>query len=143
VTTVIKSAEIPAGQDEVWATLTDFGRCGEWMTIHAGFPDGAPQDVSPDTSFRQKVKIMGMPGEVKWTFKEVDEPNRLAMDGEGPMGTKLRAVYLLESNGNGGTNFTYESEFGGAALTAMAGPLEKESNKAGEESLENFRGLFA
>jgi uncharacterized protein YndB with AHSA1/START domain len=141
--TVIKSAEIPAPQEEVWATLMDFDRAGEWMTIHAGFPDGAPQDVSPDTSFRQKVKIMGMPGEVKWTVKEVDAPNRLEMDGEGPMGTKLRAVYLLESNGNGSTKFTYESEFGGAALAAMAGPLEKESNKAGEESLDNFRGLFA
>jgi uncharacterized protein YndB with AHSA1/START domain len=140
--TVVKSAEIPADQQTVWDKLVDFESVDQWMTIHAGYPDGAPQDISPGTEFRQKVKIMGMPGEVKWTVKEVDAPNRLEMDGQGPMGTKLRAVYLLESNGDG-TNFTYESEFGGAALAPMAGPLEKESNKAGEESLEKFKGLFS
>jgi uncharacterized protein YndB with AHSA1/START domain len=140
--TVVKSAEIPAEQQQVWDKLIDLESSGEWMTIHAGFPDGAPQDVKPGTEFRQKVKIMGMPGEVKWTVNEVDAPNRLEMEGQGPMGTKLRATYILESNG-GGTKFTYESEFGGAALAPMAGPLEKESNKAGEESIERFKGLFS
>jgi uncharacterized protein YndB with AHSA1/START domain len=142
LTTVIKSAEIPAPQDKVWETVTDLGRTEEWMTIHAGFPDGAPDGVSQGTSFRQKVKILGMPGEVKWTVTNMDAPNRLEMEGEGPMGTKLRAAYILEPNGES-TKFTYESEYGGAALAPMAAPLEKESNKAGEESLEKFKGLFS
>jgi len=140
--TVIKSTEIPAPQKTVWEAVTDWKRSEEWMTIHAGFPDGPPEGTEPGTSFRQKVKIMGMPGEMKWTVKQADPPNRLEMTGEGPMGTTARAVYTLESNGET-TKLTYETEYGGAVLAPMAGPLEKESNKAGEESLEKLKGLLS
>ena len=87
--TIVKSTEIPAPPEEVWAVISDPSRSEEWQTIHAGYPDGAPGTLGADSEFRQKVKIMGMPGEVKWKVTEADEPNRLALEGEGPMGTTL------------------------------------------------------
>ena len=67
-----------------------------------------------------------MPGEVAWTVAAYDEADKLELQGKGPMGTSMRTLYDLEE-ADGGTRIAYEAEFGGAALAAMAGPLEKES----------------
>jgi acetyl-CoA C-acetyltransferase len=140
--TIVKSTEIPAPPEEVWEVISDPGRSEEWQTIHAGYPDGTPGKLDANSEFRQKVKIMGMPGEVKWKVTEADQPNRLALQGEGPMGTTLSTVFVIDGQ-NGSTNFTYETEFGGAALAPMASALEKESEKAAQESMEKLKALFA
>ena len=139
---ISKSTEIPAPPEQVWATVTDPNRFEEWQTIHAGFPDGPPGQLEADSEFRQKVKIMGMPGEVKWKVVEAQEPNRLKLDGQGPMGTTMTTSFAIEGQ-DGATNFTYESEFGGAALAPMASALEKESDKAAQESMDKLKALFA
>ena len=38
---------------------------------------------------------------------------------------------------------TYESEFGGASIAAVVGPIETASKKAGDESLAKLRDLLA
>jgi uncharacterized protein YndB with AHSA1/START domain len=140
--TITKTAELAAAPDQVWAKLTDLSAYGDWNVVHVGFPDGAPADLTPAATFKEKVKIMGMPGEVTWTVEAVEEAAKLELAGAGPMGTKMRTCYALEPNG-GGTKLVYESEFGGAALAAMEGPLTKESDKAATESIEKLVGLFA
>jgi carbon monoxide dehydrogenase subunit G len=136
------SIEIPRSPQEVWEVVADLDKYEQWMTLHAGFPDGPPGKAEPGTVFREKVKVMGMPGDVKWTVSELEEARRIGMEGEGPMGTTLRAVFELEPAGDG-TRVSYESEFGGAALAALQGPVEKEAKKAGDESLEKLRALVA
>lgn len=138
---ITESTDLAAPPEEVWEKVGNLESYPEWLTIHVDFPDGVPQ-LAPDASFKQKVKIMGMPGEVTWTVREVDAPNRLAMDGKGPMGTTLRALWKLEA-ANGGTRLSYESEFGGAALAPMANALEKETRKSANESLEKLREIVA
>ena len=138
---ITKSTEISASPEDVWAVINDTSRAEEWQTIHAGYPDGSPGALSADTEFRQKVKIMGMPGEVKWKVTEHQEPSRLKLDGEGPMGTTLSTAFSIEGQ-DGSTSFTYETEFGGAALAPMAAALEKESDKQAEESMAKLKALF-
>jgi hypothetical protein len=50
----------------------------------------------------------------------------------------MRAAYRVEQNGDAST-VTFESEFSGAALAAMAQPLENASNQALEKSLEQLK----
>jgi hypothetical protein len=141
VPTVSKSIDIPAPPDEVWRTVTDIENSGEWNVVHVSFPDGAPP-LSASASWKEKVRIMGMPGEVTWSVAELDDGTELQLTGKGPMGTKLRAGYVLEAV-DGGTRLTADSEFGGVALKPMLGPVTKESEKALDASLENLRALLA
>ena len=134
---IAETIELPAPPEQVWASIADLDKWSEWQSIHNGFPDGTPE-LSPGATFKQKVKIMGMPGEVAWTVETLEENNRLELKGKGPMGTSMRTLYDLEAS-NGGTRVAYEAEFGGAALAAMAGPLEKESRKGAQESLEKLK----
>lgn len=137
---VNKSADLPASPEAVWEKLTDFSSYGEWMSVHVAFPDGPPAAVAPDTSFKEKVKIMGMPGEVNWTIKQVDAPNTLVMEGKGPMGTFMKSSYNVSAV-DGGARLDIENEFGGAALGPMSGALTKESDKALDESLAKLKDL--
>ncbi|WP_372788583.1 SRPBCC family protein [Paraconexibacter sp.] len=137
-----KTIEFAASPDAVWQTITDFSKYGEWNVTHVAFPDGAPTDVTAGATFKEKVKIMGMPGDVAWQVDEADAPTSLRLSGKGPMGTHMKYVYTLSPNGDG-TQLDLESEFGGAALGAMAGALTKETDKALGESVEKLKALVA
>lgn len=137
---VNKSIDLSASPDAVWQKITDFASYDEWMATHVSFPDGPPSAVAPSTEFKEKVKIMGMPGEVAWSITEVEEQKTLAMEGKGPMGTFMKSRYILSAT-DGGTRLDVENEFGGAALGPMAGALTKETDKALDESLDKFSQL--
>ena len=142
MTVISSSIDIPAPPDKVWEAITDLNVYGQWMTLHAAFPEGVPDKLEQGTSYKEKVKVLGMPGDVAWTVTEYDEARRIALDGEGPMGTKVRAVFVLEETGEG-SKVAYESEFGGAALAPLQGAIDKEAQKAGEESLQKLRETVA
>jgi Polyketide cyclase / dehydrase and lipid transport len=134
------SVELPLSPEEVWEGVIDLDGCSQWMTLHDGFPEGPPGKLRPGLVFKENVRFIGMPGDVTWTVAEFDKPKRIQLDGRGPLGVKLRAVYRLASSGEG-TRLSYESEFGGLALRAVRGKVEKNAQAAGEESLERFRAM--
>jgi uncharacterized protein YndB with AHSA1/START domain len=138
---ISESTELPAPPERVWTAVSDLSTWPQWQTVHQGFPDGEPE-LSEGTTFKQKVTIMGMPGEVNWTVASLEENKRLELQGKGPMGTTMRTLYELAAE-NGGTRVNYEAEFGGAALAAMAAPLEKASRQGAQESLEKLRAHLA
>jgi carbon monoxide dehydrogenase subunit G len=138
--TVSESIDIPAPADKVWAVIDDMSRYGEWNTSHADFPDGPPR-VAADESFKEKVSIMGMPGEATWTFTEVEPDARLVMDGKGPMGITLGQRIDLAGNGDQ-TSVTFGASFDGGPLAGpMGDSLAKSAGKAAGESLEKLRDL--
>jgi uncharacterized protein YndB with AHSA1/START domain len=139
--TITETVELSAAPEQVWEKIARLDNYTDWLTIHVDFPDGAPDELQPDATFREKVRIMGMPGDVKWKVEECDQPSRLVLKGEGPMGTKMSTTFSLESV-NGGTTLRYESEFGGAALAPMAAQLEKASKESAAESMEKLRELL-
>jgi uncharacterized protein YndB with AHSA1/START domain len=141
--TVNRSAELPAPPEEIWDILTDPSRSAEWQTIHQGFSGEAPARLETGTTFSQKITIMGMPGEVKWTVATADAPSHLELTGEGPMGTKATAKFVLESGNGGGTKMSWENGFEGAVLAPMAGPLEAQTAKELDASLEKLKELVS
>lgn len=133
--------EVNAPADQVWAKLSDTSSTGEWLATHVDYPAGPPQYTEGET-FKEKVTIMGMPGEVEWKVVSVEPGSAIALEGIGPMGTTLKASYKVEANGDS-TNVTFETEFEGAALAAMAQPLENASKQALQKSLDQFKALVS
>ena len=140
--TITKETELSASVEDVWAKLTDLEGYSEWLSIHTGYPEGAPSELAEGTTFKESVTVMGMPGEVTWTVKEIDANSSLELTGVGPMGVQLRNAYRLEANGDG-TKLVCESEFGGPALAAMEGPLSNASDQALTESLKSFEAQLS
>ena len=138
---VTVSTEAAAEPAKVWELAADLPRYAEWLTMHDAFTGDVPP-VSEGATFKQRVKLMGMPAEVAWRVTVVEAPGRLEMAGDGPMGVKAHNRFLIEPSGSG-SKVTFEMEFNGPALAGpMAGMVEKQAGAAAQQSLEKFTALL-
>jgi len=119
---VTKSVELSRSPEEAFALATDTSRFGEWLTLHAGWPNGEPGAPEQGAEFKQTLKFMGMPAEVEWKVEELDAPTKLVMRGAGPMGAQLATTITVEPSGEG-SQVSYEAEFSGGAIQGPMGDV--------------------
>lgn len=134
---VTKSVEIAAPQAEAFAVATDPARFQEWLTVHNGWPDGVPPSVEPGDTFRQGVKIMGMPADVGWTVEALEPGSKLVLRGAGPLSMALRTTITAD-----GKTVSYEAGFFGGGVQGPMGDMV--TQKAGVEidaSLARLKAL--
>jgi carbon monoxide dehydrogenase subunit G len=139
---VTQSVDIAASPEQVWDVATDLSRYGEWNTSHTDFPGGTPTTEAGAT-FVEKITIMGMPGEAKWTIAEAVAPERTVWSGEGPMGITLGTKLELAPNGDGTTVSISVSFDGGPLAGPMGATVAASAQKGAAESLEKLKGLVA
>jgi uncharacterized protein YndB with AHSA1/START domain len=136
MSTVSVSTHLPATPDEVWKTVMDPGRLGDWVTIHRGLrqADSGPPRVG--YAMRQQIHLRGVTLDVHWQLVEC-EPNRLAVwEGRGPARSHARTEYVLRREDDG-TRFDYRNEFrpplgpiGALASRALVGGMpEREAHR--------------
>lgn len=137
------STQVPAGAEKVWQLAVDLPREAEWNSMHEGFTGDVPEVLGQGNSFKQRVKLMGMPAEIAWEVTEAAPPGRLELKGNGPMGVTAINRWLIEPTAAGGSQITLEMEFSGAALAGpMAMMVEKQARSATEASLAKFAALL-
>jgi carbon monoxide dehydrogenase subunit G len=135
--TVTSQIEIAAEPAQVWAVISDLNRLGDWLTNHVGFAGDVPTDAGEGTEYVEKVRVLGMPNELRWVVTSVEEGSRIVQEGKGPMGISIRGVYTLTPTGQG-TTVALEQSFSGATVFAIKGQLEREVKKILDESLANL-----
>jgi acetyl-CoA C-acetyltransferase len=123
---VTKSVELSGSQEEAFALATDPARFEEWLTLHDRWPDGVPGAPEQGASFRQGLKIMGMPADVSWTVETLEPGSKIVMRGAGPMGATLGTTISAD-----GPVVSYEAEFSGGGIQGPMGDMV--TQKAGEE----------
>jgi acetyl-CoA C-acetyltransferase len=134
---VSKSVELTGSQEDAFALATDPARFEEWLTLHDRWPEGVPGAPVQGESFRQGIKIMGMPADVAWTVESLEPGTKLVLKGSGPMGAQLATTISAD-----GPVVSYEAEFSGGGIQGPMGDMV--TKKAGEEieaSLEKLKGL--
>ncbi|MBG0565028.1 type II toxin-antitoxin system Rv0910 family toxin [Actinoplanes aureus] len=135
------TAVTTADPERVYQVLADPSRTPEWNDMHQGFTGDVPATLAEGTTYKQKVKLMGMPAEMAWKVVAADAGKVLEQAGDGPMGVKSKNRFLLEP-ADGGTQITYDMEFNGPALNGpMAAMLEKQAGPAAKQALEKLKGL--
>jgi len=142
MTKVTVEADAKADPQRVWEVLSTPARVQEWNTMHEGFSGDVPATLGEGDTYKQKVKLMGMPAEMAWRVTTAAAPGRLEQAGDGPMGVKAKNIFVIEPTDAGGSHITYEMEFVGPALKGpMAGMLEKQAGAAGKQALEKLVAL--
>jgi len=140
--TVVQTLDIPATQERVWEVATDWSRYGEWNPTHTGFPEGPPPP-QPGATFKERITVMGMPGEASWTVTEMTPPTRTVWDGRGPLGIRLGTRLELAAAGTA-TIVSIQISFDGGPLAGPIGDKVARSAEQGAlESLMKLRGLVA
>jgi hypothetical protein len=141
VQTVSTSREILAPLESVWEIVKDPSRYGDWNVTHTGFPDGTPRAYAEGMTVRERLVIMGMPAEARWTITRYEDLDGVAMVGAGPMGITLEQVLSLERN-DGGTIAEVKTSIGGSTLLKpIVESLAQAARRAAGESLEQLTVL--
>jgi hypothetical protein len=135
---VTVTADIDATPEQVWGVLANPATWGEWVEIHQGFAGEAPGQFVPGGAFVQRVRVMGMPGDVRWTVSGLQEPVRLELEGVGPMGIGLRAEYSIEQRGSSST-VSGVMDFKGPAVMMVGAQLESEVGASLRSSLTKLK----
>jgi carbon monoxide dehydrogenase subunit G len=120
-----RTIDIDAPPEDVYDVLMDPQRLGDWVTIQDELVEAPEAPLEKGDTLVQRMKIAGKRFKVAWCVDVADRPSMASWTGDGPMGSTARATYELESNGNGGTRFSYTNEY-----DMPGGPLGKAAGKA-------------
>ena len=146
---VTASSDVSASPERTWSVLVDPSRYDEWLDLHQGFVGDPPAAYEKGASFGERVKVMGMPADVRWTVQDVDAPHHLRLTGTGPMGVGLEVRYTVERADQaagpaavtGSSRVSVVMEFSGPALMAVGAQLEREVGTQLRSSMEKFTAL--
>lgn len=146
MSTVTTSIRIAAPAAEVWKTVMDPSRLGEWVTIHRSLrhADDGPLRVGFEMS--QRVHLRGVSLDVHWRLSECQAERHAVWEGHGPARSRARTEYTLTALDDGCTRFDYANEFhaplgpiGALASRALVGGMpEREATR----TLERLRALL-
>ena len=137
--------DLPAAPEEVFELLLDVERLGDWVTAHRSISEPPQAPLAEGSTFRQKLRVGGVPFEVRWEVTRLERPRIVEWRGEGPGGSDALVRYSLAGD-DSGTHFDYLNEFRlpGGRLTEFAGRAigEKQARSEARQSLENLKGLL-
>jgi carbon monoxide dehydrogenase subunit G len=139
VSEVSTSIDIDAPVQEVWRTVMDPTRLGEWVTIHRRLLSHS------DDEMEQVLCLRGANFKVKWHLDASSAPHHAHWKGRGPARSHAESEYHLTDYGRGGTRFDYRNEFkaplgplGAIASHAIVGGLPA---KEADASLQKLKAL--
>lgn len=147
MSTVTASVKLPATARQVWETVMDPTRLGEWVTIHRQLrrsDEGVPR---VGYEMDQQLHMRGVSVDVHWRLVKCTPERHAVWEGRGPARSRAVTEYTLTPLPDGGTRFDYRNEFhaplgpvGALASRALIGGMpQREANR----TLDRLRTLLA
>ncbi len=145
MSTVTVSTHILATPQEVWETIMDPHRLGEWVTVHRSLRRADSGSPRVGYEMDQLLHMRGVSLDVHWRLAECDPYRQAVWEGRGPARSRAHTEYVLRPEGDG-TRFEYRNEFraplgpfGAVASRALVGGMpEREARR----TLERLRELL-
>jgi uncharacterized protein YndB with AHSA1/START domain len=143
---VSSEIEIDAPPEEVFETVMDPARLGDWVTTHGGIVEEPEGELAEGSTFRQRLRVAGVSFKVRWRVARLDRPKLVEWEGEGPGGSSALIRYTLDPLEGGATRFEYLNEFelpGGKLAQLAGGKIGGGRGRAeAERSLERLKRLL-
>jgi carbon monoxide dehydrogenase subunit G len=146
MSTVTSSIRIAATPEEVWKTVMDPRRLGEWVTIHSSLRHA--DDGPPRVGFEmdQRIHLRGVSLDIHWRLVECQTNRHAVWQGRGPARSRAHTEYTLHPIAGDGTRFDYANDFhaplgpvGALASRALVGGIpEREARR----TLERLQALL-
>ena len=140
------STQIQASLQEVWDTVMNPDRFGDWVTIHRSVEKVSERPLREGATMEQTLRMHGVSFRVKWSLAHVSAPCEAEWDGRGPAGSRAHIGYRLSGGDGEPTTFDYINEFttpggrlGNAASRMFVGGA---SEREAENSLSRLKALL-
>jgi len=146
MSTVTASIEIAASPQEIWDTVMNPARLGDWVTIHRKLRHSDEGATRVGFRMDQQIHLRGVSVDVHWTLVECVPGEHAVWKGRGPARSRARTEYTLSPVSDDSTRFDYRNEFnaplgplGALASRALVGGMpEREAT----HTLERLRTLM-
>jgi len=142
---VERRIEIAAPPDRVYDVVMDPRRLGDWVTIHAGLKDSPKGELRKGSELVQCLKLAGRRFDVHWEVVQAEKPKRVVWEGKGPVHSRAKVVYDLDTDGDGKTCFSYMNEYsmpGGPLGRIAGGVLKRTAERESEQTLVQLKRLM-
>jgi carbon monoxide dehydrogenase subunit G len=137
------SQDLPVSADKLWATISDPQTWDSWLTIHAGWLEEPPTELTAGAKLVEKVVMLGMANKLEWTIESVIPGAELRITGAGMAGVTTRFAFVLAPNGDN-TTVTIDAEFHGSLIVGALGKaVEKDASRNLANSLEKLAAFSA
>ncbi|HZL48268.1 MAG TPA: SRPBCC family protein [Solirubrobacteraceae bacterium] len=142
---VTASIEIAAAPADVWRTVMDPARLGDWVTVHRALNHA--DDGPPRVGYRmdQQIHLRGVSLDVHWKLVDCRPREQAVWEGRGPARSRARTEYILSPTSDGGTHFDYRNEFrpplgpvGAIVSRALVGGIPEREAKRTLERLRAY-----
>jgi len=141
---VERRIEINAPAERVYDLVMDPRRLEDWVTIHAGLKDAPAGDLKKGSELVQCLKLAGRRFDVHWEVVQAEKPKRVVWEGKGPVHSRAKVVYDLDTDGDGKTCFSYMNEYsmpGGPLGRIAGGVLKRTAERESEHTLEQLKRI--
>jgi uncharacterized protein YndB with AHSA1/START domain len=141
---VERTIEIEAPPERVYDLVMDPRRLGDWVTIHAGLKEAPGGDLRKGSELVQSLTLAGRRFDVHWEVVQAEKPKRVVWEGRGPVHSRAKVVYDLDTDGDGKTCFSYMNEYsmpGGPLGRIAAGVLRRTAERESERTLEELKRI--
>ncbi|MDI6101779.1 crotonase/enoyl-CoA hydratase family protein [Actinoplanes sp. NEAU-A12] len=116
------SVPVEATAEQVFTVLGDPARMPDWVLQHTGWIGQPPAEFAEGVRFRQRIKLMGVPSEVRWTVTGVLPEQAVWLEGTAPMGITV-GFYLSVTPVNGGSMVRFDGGVEGGSADGPLGPM--------------------
>jgi uncharacterized membrane protein len=111
MSSVVDEIVIDAPIEEVWETIMDPRRLGDWVTIHKSVENFPRPPLKRGATMDQAMSVRGITFRVHWSLAELDPPHMARWEGAGPAHSDAFISYELSSAGENRTSFRYTNDF--------------------------------
>jgi uncharacterized protein YndB with AHSA1/START domain len=130
--------DLPVASDKLWTVISKPQTWDSWLTIHAGWLEEPPAEITVGSTLVEKVVMLGMANKLEWVVEKVDPGRELVITGSGMAGVKTRFAFTLEPNGDS-SKATIDATFEGSLIVGALGKaVEKDAVKNLGDSLEKL-----
>jgi hypothetical protein len=132
--TVTKDLQLTATPEDVVGFLLDLSRWEDWFVLHRTWLSPLPTEVKVGTRLKQRIRIIGVPGDISWTVTMLEAPDRIRLAGRGSARTSIDLDFHLMPT-YPGTRISFTARLGGLALAPLKARLAPEVAVKAERSL--------
>jgi uncharacterized protein YndB with AHSA1/START domain len=100
---ITMTQELPAPQEQVWATFSDTSTFEKWHALHEEWVETPPRDLEVGSTMVEKIKIASITDTIEFRVEALRPPQELVLVGSGSTGSKIRLTMQCDARGNGST----------------------------------------
>lgn len=140
---ISRAIEVDAEPQAVADLVSDLGRWPEWFALHKGWSGDVPGRGEQGTTFKHRIRVMGVAGDVTWKVAESSPPERFRLEGKGPSRSNMEVDFRVDPRDGGGSTLSFTAKIGGLALRPFEGQIKPWLDVRVERTTDALQALLA